>query len=60
MSIRCIASFPLTIDLGGGTIVVRHGLRAVPKVALTLMVSVLAVPPNLRGGLKVTLPFHTP
>ena len=40
--------------------VVTHGLAELPNVALTTIVSVVAVPPLNRGGVKVIPPDHTP
>jgi hypothetical protein len=39
---------------------VIQGLAVLPRTALTVMVSALAVPPFMSGGEKVITPFHTP
>lgn len=41
-------------------VVVTHGFVVLPKAALTIIVSVLAVPPFMRGGVKLISPFHAP
>ncbi|MGO9341262.1 MAG: hypothetical protein ACLP6E_01895 [Acidimicrobiales bacterium] len=41
-------------------VVVTHELAVFPRVAFTVNVSVLAVPPFMRGGAKVTAPLQTP
>jgi hypothetical protein len=40
--------------------VVTQGLAELPKVALTTIVSVVAIPPLMRGGVNRIVPDHTP
>jgi hypothetical protein len=53
-------SFPAIVPRAMEPAVVMHGLAVFPRVALTVKISVLAVPPFMSGGVKVMAPLHTP
>jgi hypothetical protein len=53
-------SFPAIVPRATKPPVVMHGLAVLPRTALMVKVSVLAVPPFISGGLKLIVPFQTP
>jgi hypothetical protein len=55
-----ILIFPTIAPRATKPAVVTHALAVFPSVAFTTIFSLFALPPFMRGGLKVTLPFQTP
>ncbi len=53
-------SVPLMVPSATMPAVVTHELPVLPRVAFTVNVSVLAVPPFMSGGAKVITPLQTP